>query len=48
MLTLTETAKERFNAGIAEGAFNAPHLRVPIDHRAVRRPDQSYGTRSSL
>jgi len=33
MLTLTETAKERFKAGIAEGAFDAPHLRVFIDHR---------------
>lgn len=36
MLTLTETAKERFQAGIAKGAFNAPHLRVFIAHR--RRP----------
>lgn len=33
MLTLTEKARERFKAGMEEGAWNAAHLRVFIDHR---------------
>ena len=33
MLTLTEKAQQQFKAGIDDGAFNAAHLRVFIDHR---------------
>lgn len=33
MLTLTDQARERLKARIEEGALNAAHLRVFIDHR---------------